>query len=218
MSNNDATQNADNKIISTSPKSLIITSCYETFADSIVWFNFQNTTPFDIKLHSISGVYHPDPYTDNNWEDDDSWFKVFLSIGIFNAPSALYCHNIVDRVHLISPPEKPMSKVSLKSINIPAYTKCFAIMGIQFWADIDRTQGASIKLTFQFSPTCDFTEVFDTNIFLEGMFLRSARDEAKYIKTAWDEMDIQTDLLKAYQSQGAAFNMRHADCVVRIIP
>ncbi|WP_375696388.1 hypothetical protein [Bartonella sp. AP331QHHD] len=185
MPDNDVLQNTNNQVNNIPLQPLFITSCYEEFADDIAWFNFHNIAPFDIKLHSVSGVYCRKPCSDINWEHTNSWPEVFLSVGQFNAPSLPYCHNIEDRIHFISPPEVPASKVLL-SINIPAHTKCFAIIGIQFGADIDRTYGASVKLTFQFSPTYDFTKIFNANIFLERIFpLKKKPNESNHHGMKW---------------------------------
>ncbi|OPB31422.1 hypothetical protein [Bartonella sp. AR 15-3] len=218
MPDNGATQNANNQLNSILLQPLFITSCYEEFSDDITWFNFHNITPFDIKLHSVSGVYCQKPRSDINWEHTSSWPEVFLSVGQFNAPCVPYCHNNADRIYFISPPEAPETKVLLQSINIPAHTKCFVIIGMQFWADISNTCIASIKLTFQFSPTYDFTKTFNTNIFLERMFLRFPKEEAKRIQSSWDEMEYATDRLKAYQLRNTSFNMQTAYYASRIIP
>lgn len=217
MPDNDAIQNVNNQVNSIPLQPLFITSCYEEFADDIAWFNFHNITPFDIKLHSVYGVYCRKPRSDINWEYTGSWPEVFLSVGQFNAPCVPYCPNIEDRIHFISPPEAPELKVLLGPINIPAHTKCFAIIGMQFWADISKTGGASIKLTFQFSPTYDFTKIFSTNIFLERVFLYSPKEEAKRIQASWDEMEVATDRLKAYQLRCSSSNMETAYYASQII-
>ncbi|WP_455474696.1 hypothetical protein [Bartonella sp. B30(2025)] len=218
MPDNDAIRNANNQINSIPLQPLYVTSCYENFADDIAWLNFHNVTPFDIKLHSVSAVYCLEEDIAINRAHTNSSPKVFLSVGQFNAPTFPYHHNIEDKIHLITPPAMPALEVSLKDINIPAQTKCFAIMGTQFWADIDRTCWASIKLTFQFSPTYNFTKIFSANIYLERAFLRSPIEEAEQIQSAWNEMENVTDQLKAYQLRGALFNMQTTYCVSQIIP
>ncbi|WP_375626870.1 hypothetical protein [Bartonella sp. MU37NMGALS] len=207
MPNNDTTQNANNQKTCISLPPLIVTSCYENFSDTIPWFNFQNTTPFDIKVHSVSAIYHQDPHAGNKWERSDLWSKAFLSIGMFNPPFPIHIPKIENEIYFISPPEKPESEVLLKNITIPAHKKHLAIMGIQFWADIDRTCIASTKITFQFSPTYDFTKIFNVDVFLEGMFLFSPKEEAEGIQSAWDEIENMTEELKSYQLRGILSNM-----------
>ncbi|WP_455480123.1 hypothetical protein V4B17_03705 [Bartonella sp. B23] len=217
MPDNDAIRNVNNQVNGTPLQPLYITSCYENFSDDVTWLNFHNVTPFDIKLRSISAVCYWKEDIVTNQAHASSYPKVLLSVGQFNAPTFPYCHNIEDKIHLITPPTMPALEVSLRNINIPAQTKCFAIMGTQFWADIDHTCFASVKLTFQFSPTYDFTKIFSTNIYLEKIFLYSPTEEAERIHSAWDEMENATDQLKAYQLRGTSFNMKTAYCVSQII-
>ncbi|WP_336277115.1 hypothetical protein [Bartonella sp. CB178] len=218
MPDNDAIRNKNNQTNSIPLQPLYITSCYEDFADDVAWLNFHNVTPFDIKLRSVSAVCCLEEDIAIDQAHTNSCPRVFLSVGRFNAPTLPYSHNIEDRLHLITPPAMPALKVSLKNMNIPAQTKCFAIIGIQFWADIDRSCWASVKLTFQFSPTYDFTRIFSANIYLEEALLYSSVEEAERIQSVWDEMENATDKLKAYQLRSASFNMQTVYCVSQIIP